>query len=410
MSIRLLDVSLVLVLLIQTTTLAGDWPQILGPNRDGVAAADEIIASQWSESGPPVLWSADVGQGLAGPAVADGVVYLFHREGDSDILQALDLASGEIRWEYDYETTYRCGYHGDSGPRCVPVVRDARVYIFGAGGQLSCVNAETGEELWSRPTWEEFEPPEGFFGAGSTPILVDGLVIVNVGARGAGIVAFDAATGETKWQRTDELASYSSPVLVETGARPYVVFVTRFHLMTVVPETGEELSAMDFGERGATVNAASPLLMEGNVFVTASYGIGAKLVRLNENGQLKEAWSRPDLAASQYVTPILYDGAIFSMNGRDDVGTTHLVAFDPVTGREHWSKEKFGTAAMILADAKLVMMKTDGELVLLDANKQMFRQLGSHRLFAGKTRALPALAQGRLFVRDHKQLRCVDLR
>jgi len=388
----------------------GDWPQILGPHRNGLAADDESLADSWARDGPTELWKIEVGDGLAGPAVMDGTVYVFHRQGNSEILQALALSTGSIRWEYDQPTTYRSSYTSDSGPRCVPVVHEDHVYVFGAGGQLSCVARGTGEEIWSRNVWADFQPPEGYFGAGSSPIVIGDRVVLNVGATKAGIVAFDARTGDTEWQLTDELASYSSPVRVDSGSDTFVIFITRFNVVVIDPESGTELSRLSFGQRGPTVNAANPLVFDNRVLVTASYGIGARLLSIDSQGQLDEVWSRTDLVSSQYVTPILHDDIVFSMDGRADGGATRLVVFEPKTGRELWVRDDYGMASMIHADDKLLLMKTDGELVLVRANRQRYEELARHKIMEGTTRALAALADGRLLVRNSRQLKCVDLR
>ena len=125
------------------------------------------------------------------------------------------------------------------------------VFVFGAGGRVSCVARETGEQVWSRNVWDDFQAPEGYFGAGSSPIVIGDLLLLNVGAKNAGIVAFDVNSGETKWQLTDELASYSSPVRMDTGSGEIVVFVTRLSVVTVDPDGGTELSRFPFGARGA---------------------------------------------------------------------------------------------------------------------------------------------------------------
>ena len=177
---------------------AQDWPQFLGPARDGRYSGPPLAAS-WADGGPPRLWSRPVGAGFAGPAVTGDRVILFHRVGRREVVEALAAATGDTVWRYDYATSYRDDFGFDEGPRSVPVVDNGRVYTFGAQGQLHAVDLETGAGVWQVDTHERYDVRKGFFGAAGSPLVEDGRVIANVGGRRGGIVAFDAATGDELW-------------------------------------------------------------------------------------------------------------------------------------------------------------------------------------------------------------------
>ena len=218
-----------------------DWPQFLGPDRNGVYSGPPLSTS-WPTGGPRVTWKKSIGQGLAGPVVAGDRVILFHRVANQEVVEALDRRTGETQWRYAYGTTYRDDFGFDEGPRSVPVVASGRVFTFGAEGQLHAVDLATGQRVWSVDTMRRFGVRKAFFGAAGSPFVEDGRVIANVGgkdgAKGAGIVAFSADTGAVIWTATDHEASYSSPVGATFNGRHVVLFFTRAGFVGLDPATG----------------------------------------------------------------------------------------------------------------------------------------------------------------------------
>ena len=202
---------------------AADWPQFLGPTRNGVYSGPPL-ADTWGPAGPRVVWRKQVGQGFAGPAVVGRRVILFHRVGNEEVVESLDAATGATEWRYAYPTTYRDDFGFDEGPRAVPVVADGIVYTFGAEGQLHAIDLAKGTRIWSEDTMKRFGVPKGFFGAGGSPLVEGGRVIANIGGDKAGIVAFDAKTGKVLWTATDDDASYSSGVAATIGGKRSACF------------------------------------------------------------------------------------------------------------------------------------------------------------------------------------------
>jgi outer membrane protein assembly factor BamB len=397
---------------------AGDWPQILGPLRNGVAANDERLADRWPAAGPRTVWRRPVGAGSAGVAVVGDRVFLFHRVDGREVLESLDAATGATQWNDGHPTTFVPQVGGGDGPLCVPVVHQGRVVVFGAQGVLVGVDATTGRRLWSRDTHRDFGAPEGYFGAGSTPLVSGDRVVVNVGGakRDAGIAAFALATGETLWAATSEPASYSAPIAVRVENADQVLMVTRYACLLVDPATGDVRWRFPFGQRGPTVNAASPVVFgDGHLLVTASYGIGTIYAAFDAAAAAATpVWQGADSLATQYATPIEVDGHLYAIDGRDDVPPADFKCIDRRTGRVVWSEPGFGYGTLLLADGKLLVAKTDGELVLVRPDPRGIEVLARSRPFAatpggGALRALPAIAAGRLYVRDDRTLVCLDL-
>jgi outer membrane protein assembly factor BamB len=390
------------------TALGGEWPQILGPQRNGVAV-DEKLASTWPKEGPKTIWEREVGSGLAGVAVAAGKVVLFHRLGDEEIVEALDAQTGKPFWKTSFETHYVSSISPDNGPRCVPIIHEGYVYLHGAEGTVSCVSLKDGAKRWSRDLRIEYEGPEGYFGAGSTPLIEGEKLLVNVGGRdGAGLVAVSLESGETVWKATDEGASYSSPVAVTLDGVRQVIFVARLNAVSVDPKNGEVRWRLPFGERGPTVNGANPIVIQDQLFLTSSYGIGAKLANLTKNSA-EVVWENDDTLSSQFTTSVIYQGVLYGIHGRQDVGGASLRAIDPLSGKIYWSEDRFGSATLILAGDKILALKTEGELVLIAASKTGYKQLAVAEIFASTTQPLPALSRGRLYVRDTRVLKCLEV-
>ena len=398
-----------LVLFSLPVCYAGDWPQILGPTRTGKAAEDERLADSWPAGDPQVAWERNIGEGFAGVAVVNNKVVLFHREDGYETIEALAADTGKSLWDTSYSTKFSGGYSSDAGPRCVPVIDGDRVITFGAKGRLSCYQLSDGTEIWHRDTHEDFAAPDGYFGVGSSPIVVGHRVLVNVGGKESGIVAFDRVSGKTLWKQMDQQASYSSPVTAKLHGIDLAIFITRLKVTGINPRSGTSFFVDDFGARGPTVNAANPVVVGNHIFLTASYGIGAKLLRVGTDGSAKLVWEKQNLLSSQYITPILHDGALYGVDGRQDGPPGRLRALDPLSGKVHWTEENFGMASLIIADGKLVILTTAGGLVLSRATTDKYTELARASLFDGSVRALPALSNGMLYARDTRKLKCVRL-
>mgnify|MGYP002623585588 CR=1 FL=1 len=384
----------------------GDWPQILGPNRNG-AAVGETLPDSWKDDGPAVVWSHEVGSGFAGPVVAGDRVIAFHRVEDNERVEALSASDGKQLWRADFVASYRGTINPDDGPRCTPTIAGDAVYVYGAAGDLHCIGLTDGKKRWSRAALEDYPAPASFFGAGSSPIVIGDAVLVNVGGRdGAGIVAFSTKTGKTLWKSGDEQASYSSPTTIDIEGKPHGLFVTRYNALIVNPADGKIMARLPFGQRGPTVNAATPLVIDGKIFLTASYGIGAALVK-PAGDRLEPVWESDDAMSSQYNTPVHHDGNLYGIHGREDIGEASLRCIDALTGKTRWSEDGFGVAHIIRAGDKLLITKIDGELILARATVQRHTPLARARPFKGTVRAMPALADGHLFARDDKLLKCI---
>lgn len=406
-------VSLSILLTLISQSHAGEWPQILGPSRDGVAQA-ETIHRDWGAATPRELWNHPVGQGYAGVAVVGSRAILFHRMDDDEVVEALDTTTGKVVWSTRWPVQYRARINPDTGPRCIPLIHDDAVYLHGVAGRLVCLDLENGTERWARDTRRDYQFPESYFGVGSSPLLVGEKLIVNVGGpNDGGIVAFSVDTGKTLWQSTGTRASYASPIATVIDEQPLVLVTGWMEFVGLDPANGDVKFSMPYGKRGPTVTAANPVLIDPHhVFLSASYRIGARLIEITSPGAVCEAqtvWDADDIMSSQYSTSVGSNAIFYGIDGREDGATPRLRCFDPKSREVYWSAENFGMATLIRAGDTLLAMKTDGELVLVDASSDLYHELGRFRLFNTTTRALPALADGRFYVRNSHMLKVFDL-
>ena len=399
---------LVALLALPSVASGQDWPQFRGPARDGVVPGRATI-EPFPSSGPELVWERQVGSGFSAPAVARGRLVLFHRQGGHEVVEALRTADGEAIWKFSYETRYRDDFGFDDGPRATPVIDEGKVFTFGAQGVLHCLDLETGRKIWAVETHKEFGVRKGFFGAASTPLVIAGRVLANVGgAAGAGIVALDAETGETAWKATDHEASYSSPVAARFDGRILAVFFTREGLAALEPSTGEVVYERRWRSRSrASVNAATPIVMGDIVFLSASYGTGSIAVRLC-NRKVEELWSGEDVIDNHYSSCVLAGGTLFGFHGRQEYGQSFRAA-DLPSGNVLWSHDRIRAGSVSRVGDRLLLMLESGELLMVAASREKFEILARAQVLARETRAYPAIADGLFFARDQDTLVCLRL-
>jgi outer membrane protein assembly factor BamB len=392
---------------------AADWPQFLGPDRDGISPETNLAAA-WPVEGPPVRWKKEIGQGFSGLVVADGKLILFHRKADEEILDCLDAKTGAGIWHFAYPTGYEDDFGFDPGPRGTPSIADGKVYAMGAEGFVHCLDFQTGREIWHLDCKSQFQTPKGFFGMACSPLVEGGVVILNIGGRdGAGIIALDRATGVLRWKTSDAEAGYSSPVAATIGGRRYALVFTRAGLSAVNPANGEP--GFDFPWRSrnnASVNAATPVVSGDQIFLTASYGTGAVLLRV-ENGAPQKVWSGNDSLSCHYATPVLWQGFLYGVDGRADPGMSprpSLRCVELKTGRVTWSQADFGAATVTMAGGQLFILTENGELVRATVNPKEFHVTARAQILPLGVRACPALAGGCFYARSKDKMVCVDLK
>jgi outer membrane protein assembly factor BamB len=255
-----------------------------------------------------------------------------------------------------------------------------------------------------------FHPDKGFFGVACSPLVEGDLVVLNVGGReGAGVVAFDRADGKVRWKATNDEAGYASPVAATINGRRYVLSFNREGLVGLDPADGKEQFRFRWRSRShASVNAATPLVAGDEVFLSASYGTGAVLLKFAE-GKPREAWSGDDVLSNHYATSVHHNGHLYGFDGRQEQ-TPRLRCVEWATGKVRWTQEDFGAGTILLAGDRLLVLTEKGELILAPATSEAFKAAARARVLKSTCRAYPALANGLLWARDQDTMVCLDLR
>lgn len=397
-----------LLLLFATAVPAADWPQFLGPTRDGVSTETNLNLA-WPKEGPGILWKTKVGEGWSGPVVASNRVVLFHRVGASEIIDCLDATNGTTMWRAEYPSTYRDDFGFEAGPRATPAIDGHRVFTFGANGILNAWSLTNGTNLWRIDTRKQFSSDKGFFGVACSPLVEGDTVILNIGGVGAGVVAFDKATGKVLWQSTSEEASYSSPAAATINGQRRVFVFARKSLLALAPGDGKLLWEFPWTPRiDASVSAATPLIMGDQVFISASYGAGAALLRV-ATSKPEVVWSGDDILSSHYSPIVRHRGFLYGFDGRQEQ-RCRLRCVELTTGKVRWSEERFGAGTLLVAGEDLLILTERGELLVAPASPEKFAPSARAQILGTDLRAHPALSGGRFYARDKATLACVDLR
>ena len=395
-------------LLLISQAAAGDWPQFLGPDRNGISKETGLVDS-FPRSGPPQVWKKEVGEGFSGPVVAGERLILFHRVGNEEVVECLNAGSGKGIWKFAYPTNYQDQLGKGDGPRSTPVIAGKNVITLGAEGMLHCLDLEKGTKIWARNIVKDYDVPQSYFGVGTSPLVEGKLVLVNVGGKNAGIVAFALDSGKEMWKATGDGASYSSPVATTISSTRQAIFLTRQGVVILNPVTGREMFQKRWRSRDdASVNAATPLVIGDQAFFSASYKTGALLLHLKRDGA-DVVWSNDESMSNHYNTCVHQDGFLYGIDGRQELAPS-LRCVELKTGKVQWEAKNFGCAHTILTEGKLIALTEKGDLVLATATPNAYREKARGRILEdGPCRAQIALANGLLYARDQKTLGCWKL-
>jgi outer membrane protein assembly factor BamB len=389
-----------------------DFPGYRGARRDGIVHGP-ALARDWKAHPPRLLWRQPVGGGYAAFAVAGDSAVTIEQRRDQEAVVCYDTATGKERWVYSYPAFFQESMGGD-GPRATPTISGGDVYALGATGMLVCLNGGTGQLRWSHNTLENNSNiPWGMSGS---PLVYDQLVVVNPGAQtaaaaGQAVVAFDRASGKKVWSSGNTRAGYASPMLATLAGKRQVLIFGSAELAGYDPADGKKLWRYEW-VTNPEVNAAQPLVLDGDrVFISSGYGHGSALVHVEEtNGAWKASpvWPRTPNRnmRCKFTSPVAYQGYIYGLD--DGV----LACLDEKTGDRKWRDGRYGHGQLLLAgDLLMVLTETSGELVVVEATPAGHHELGRIQALSGnKTWNVPALADGKAYVRNNEEMACYDLK
>lgn len=376
---------------------AQDWPQWRGPERDGQATGFDA-PEVWPEA-LERRWSVEVGTGYATPLVVGDTLFAFARQGEEEVLLALDPASGEVRRRSAYPAPFHMSpateRHGP-GPKSTPAFADGRIFVHGMTGSVSAFDAATGERLWHVPG-TDVEP---LYHTSMSPLVVDDAVVVHVGGHDDGaLTAFDVASGDVVWSWDGDGPAYGSPMRFGLDGADQVVTFTQEHFVGVDPDSGDLLWIRPF-ETPSTTSSQTPLL-HGDLVIQNGRENGVTALRVargSDGWATEDVWSTRD-ASFHMANPVMWNGVLF---GLSHLRRGQYVGVDLDTGETLWSSDprQAENAAMAVAGDYVLSLQEDAELVVFEASREGLRELRRYEVADSATWAQPSWSGNRIFVKD----------
>jgi outer membrane protein assembly factor BamB len=427
------------------SALADDWPQWMGPLRDGVWRETGIVKT-FPADGPTVRWRTKIGGGYAGPAVVGGRVYVTDKQlptGAADPsdpfkrerLQAterilcLDDADGHIIWKHEYDCPYTVSY--PAGPRTTPVVKDGRVYTLGSEGHLFCLESETGKPIWSRFFQKDFDREQSpVWGYSSNPLLDGDRLICFVGGKGTAVVAFHKDTGKELWRALDSsgehASGYSSPIVIEAGGVRQLIVWLPTAICSLEPETGRVLWEKPFSSKSG-LSVATPCVADNLLFISAFYD-GSLLLQLDsQKPAATQVWRRhgqnermTDALHCLISTPVIDKGHIYGVCAYGELRCLDLktgdrlwATFEPTSG----VSARWGTAFLVKNEDRYFLFSEKGDLIIANLKPEGYQELGRAHLLepTGPSQrrevvwSHPAFAHKNVYARNDREIVSVSL-
>jgi outer membrane protein assembly factor BamB len=370
--------------------------------------------SVWTKF-PKASWKRTTASGFGTPVVADGILFVHTVGGgkDEEEVIAVDVKTGEDLWHDVYPRSPFRSQLG-SGPRATPMVANGKLYTTGITGVISCYEAKTGKRVWQMNPWEDLKIPRPGFGVCASPVVVADRIIIPVGGEGASIVAFDAQTGKEVWKQFDEPAGAASPTVVTRGegseARKEVVVQTTLRLVGLDPVDGKVHweHPLVFEPSGVTPTS----LALGDLLICSTQDTGTMALKMptgSESTPPSQEWWKQDLSSYFSTGSLDPNGRVFLITNQVmPLPRADLKCLDAKTGEELWTKTGMGYfhfGIITLADGKLLTLDDAGTLILAEPGEKEFKELARATVCGGSF-CNPVLADGRLYVRDSKEIRC----
>ena len=383
------------------------WTDFRGPNRDG-HYTEQPINVDWAKSPPKLLWKQPVGGGYASFVVADGLAFTLEQRRDSEAVTAYDIATGREVWAHSYPARFN-EWMGGEGPRTTPTWHEGKLYSLGGTGQFRCLEAATGKLLWQHDVFAENSCSNLFFALSASPLVVEDKVLVlagePLGRDGRMLIAYDKVSGAPAWKALEAKAAYASPMLVTLAGERQLLVHSASHLLGVSPVDGKALWRFPWHvEFDNTI--AQPIVTGTNRLVlSAGYGTGAvglELQRTDKGFTAQERW-RNKFLKNKFTSSVLHNSHLYGLD--EDI----LVCLDAETGERRWKDGRYGYGQVLLASGHLIILCGDGDLALVQALPDRHVELARLPAIKGKTWNHPALAGGKLLVRNAIEMACFDL-
>jgi outer membrane protein assembly factor BamB len=375
------------------------WTNFRGPQRDGRYEEMEVLTA-WPAQGPPLLWKQPVGIGYASFVVADGRAYTIEQRRGKETASAYDVNTGREVWTQSWNAEYKDST-GD-GPRSTPTWDDGRIYALGATGELRCLDAKTGAVIWGKNILTENQASNLPWAMAASPLVVDDKVILLPGGTSNNsVVAYNKMTGAPVWKSQSDRQAYVSPMLVTLAGRRQVLVVSASRVFGLEPGNGSLLWSYSWGT-DMGINVSQPIIVDNNrFFISSGYGKGAALVEVSGSAA-RTVWENVSMK-NKFNSSVLHQGFVYGL----DEGI--LTCVDVNTGERKWKGGRYGYGQVILASGHLIISSDTGDLVLVRATPDAHSEVARFSALQGQTWNYPAIAGGRLLVRNSTQMAAYNI-
>ncbi len=379
------------------------WTNFRGPRRDG--KYDETsVSTNWPSGGLPVIWKQPVGVGHASFAIADGKAYTIEQRRNQEVVAAYDLGTGRELWTQKWNAEF-VESNGD-GPRATPTWDSGRIYALGATGELRCLDGTNGSVLWGKNILSDNGAKNLPWAMAASPLVVDDKVIVLPGGSpNKSVVAYNKNTGAPVWKVLNDSQAYVSPMLMELAGRRQIVVVSAMRVVGLAPENGNLLWSYSWDTEGG-INVSQPIQVNANrFFVSSGYRKGAALVEVKGSGDSFTAttiWENNNMK-NKFNSSVLHNGYVYGL----DEGI--LSCLDVNTGDRKWKDGRYGYGQVLLAGGHLIISTDAGDIALVKASPDGFSEVARFTALQGKTWNYPAIAGGRLLVRNSSEMAAYDI-
>lgn len=387
------------------------WPQFLGPNRNGTSEATELI-NEIPSTGLNEKWRVPGGVGMAAIVVDGEDAVTMARQENQQTVVCLNAETGETKWTAAMAPAYNNAM--GNGTRATPTLTKDRVFAFSGEGILAALDRETGKSLWQVNTVKELHGEVAEYGMASSPLVNGDTVYVIVGAPNALVAAYNTTDGKLKWKSGNGLAGYSSPTLLEVAGKSTLLAFSGDRLHAMDPADGSQLWSYPF-PTNYNCNIVAPIKIEDDLFLSAGEDHGCVRLKVTPKGdqfEVKEVWSalgKKSPFRNEWQTPIYINGYLYGMDNVGGAGPiTHLACIDASNGEMIWRESRYGKGNFTYADGKLFISTIEGQLILAKVDPKGYHPLGKQDL-VGMTRQSPSIANGCLYLRDDKEIVCVEV-
>jgi outer membrane protein assembly factor BamB len=400
-----LTYKLLLLILVLRPAVAGDWPEWRGSGRDGAISSD-MVPEAWPERLKP-RWKITVGEGHSSPVLAAGRILIFTRREGTETAASIDPADGRIFWQASYPAPYKMNpaaeRHGE-GPKSTPVVSAGRLYTFGISGILTCWDVMTGKIRWQKDFSKQYRYTSPLYGTAMSPMVDHGLLIAHVGGHdGGALTAFDAASGDVKWQWKGDGPAYASPIVVSLGSTRQLVTESQNNLVGISVSDGRLLWEIPFTTEYVQ-NIPTPLLYR-DLLIFSGLSKGVMAVRpVARDGKWSAETVWRNSAVSMYMSsPVIKEDMIY---GFSHYKKGQFFCIDARTGATQWTSppRQGDNAALLLAGDNLLLLKDSAELIVAQAGSKAFALIRHYTVAESPTWAHPLVLRDGVVIKDATSL------